>query len=288
MSTVSKETLVIAGLAVNVYSTASSATASQPKEVVVFFLLHWRYGSMDDIDPVARSVIEQTQDRERQLLIVTFDQRNHGKRLVDAKANDAWARDKGKGHNERHAVDMYSIQTGTARDVSILIDFLPSFLYPTNDPHPIVDWGVAGISLGGHSTWITLAHDKRVKTGIPIIGCPDYTKLMTLRARQVGVPLEARYFPKSLKDTIERLDPPFLIRDGENPFVGKRILVLSGEADKLVPWDASKEFVETLDVGREGVKKVSLHSGVGHEWTEAMVKEMAEFIAKHCLQRSKL
>jgi hypothetical protein len=44
---------------------------------------------------------------------------------------------------------------GTARDVSYLIDFLPSFLYP-NGERTIVEWGVGGISLGGHTTWIAL------------------------------------------------------------------------------------------------------------------------------------
>ena len=69
-------------------------------------------------------------------------------------------------------VDMYAIQSnysphrvpptfvdvfaaGTARDVSFLIDFLPSYVFP-RDERTIVEWVVAGISLGGHSTWIAL------------------------------------------------------------------------------------------------------------------------------------
>jgi len=48
---------------------------------------------------------------------------------------------------------------GTARDVSFLIDFLPSFLYPTGRM-PIAEWGVAGKSLGGHATWIALVMGK--------------------------------------------------------------------------------------------------------------------------------
>ena len=72
-----------------------------------------------------------------------------------------------------HRIDMYSIQSkfsssrgqnlsqflitaGTARDVSFLIDFLPAYLYPSNEKC-ISGWGVAGISLGGHSTWISLS-----------------------------------------------------------------------------------------------------------------------------------
>ncbi|KAF5382126.1 hypothetical protein D9615_004190 [Tricholomella constricta] len=284
MSPANKQPLVIAGLEVNIYSAAPiTAGERNPKEIAVIFLLHGRYGSAEAIDPIARSVIDQTKNNRRDLLIVTFDQRNHGKRIVDPKGNDAWSKDKIK-HNERHAVDMYAIQTGTARDVSLLVDFLPSFLYPNNESHNIVEWGVAGISLGGHATWITLANDKRVRTGIPIIGCPDYNKLIALRAQQVGVALEGPTFPKSFKGIVETLDPPFLIKGAENPFLGKRVLVLSGEADQLVPWEASKEFVlDKLDVGKEGVKTVSLYRGVGHECTDAMVQEMAEFIAKHCL-----
>ncbi|KAG5639992.1 hypothetical protein DXG03_001893 [Asterophora parasitica] len=275
--------LVVAGLEVNVYSASPITIERKSQEVAVFFLLHGRYGSAKEIDPIARSVINQTGGNKRALFIVTFDQRNHGQRLVDPKGNDAWSKDRGK-HNERHAVDMYAIQTGTARDVSLLIDFLPSFLYPDNEPHPIVEWGVAGISLGGHATWISLATDKRIKTGIPIIGCPDYIKLITYRAQQVGVELEGPTFPKSFRDTIEALDPPFLGQGTENPFIGKRILVLSGEADRLVPWEASKAFVDKLDVGKDGVKTVILHPGVGHKCTDMMVKQTAEFIAKYCLQ----
>lgn len=44
---------------------------------------------------------------------------------------------------------------GTAQDVSLIADFLPSYLYPSNE-RTIGQWSVAGFSLGGHSTWIAL------------------------------------------------------------------------------------------------------------------------------------
>lgn len=69
-------------------------------------------------------------------------------------------------------IDMYSIQSafliryaetrlndsytaGTAKDVSFLIDFLPAYLFPSGE-RTISQWMIAGISLGGHSTWIAL------------------------------------------------------------------------------------------------------------------------------------
>jgi hypothetical protein len=57
--------------------------------------------------------------------------------------------------NKTHAQDMYSILSGTAHDVSMLIDYLPSYLFPKDD-HEIVDWGVCGVSLGGHAVWLCL------------------------------------------------------------------------------------------------------------------------------------
>jgi hypothetical protein len=65
--------LVIAGLEINIYSLSNS---DSQKPVVIFFLLHGRYGSTEVVDPFARSMIEQIQwaeqEYERELLIVTF------------------------------------------------------------------------------------------------------------------------------------------------------------------------------------------------------------------------
>jgi hypothetical protein len=88
------------------------------------------------------------------------------------------------------------VLAGTAHEVSFLIDFLPSYLFP-NGERTIDTWAVAGVSLGGHSTWHCLKDgayekatsallsssflfdghtccikkkDPRVTIGIPIIG----------------------------------------------------------------------------------------------------------------------
>jgi hypothetical protein len=52
---------------------------------------------------------------------------------------------------------MYSIISGTAKDVSMVIDFLPGYLYPYFEAG-VLDWGVLGVSLGGHAAWYCLAH----------------------------------------------------------------------------------------------------------------------------------
>jgi hypothetical protein len=130
--------------------------------------------------------------------------------------------------------------------------------------------------------------DPRIKTGIPIIGCPDYLALMKQRAQKAEVPFSPPFFPESFKALVERLDPPasaYTEVSSANPFLGKRILVLSGEKDRLVPWSASEKFVEGLTVGdaQGSVKRVSIHPDVKHECTEGMINEMASFIREVCL-----
>ena len=86
-------------------------------------------------------------------------------------------------------IDMYSIQSmhvissyltsltpiidGTARDVSFLIDFIPAYLYPSAE-RTISTWGVAGISLGGHSTWISLSNGEWLMSYAHLITENDY------------------------------------------------------------------------------------------------------------------
>lgn len=106
---------------------------------------------------------------------------------------------------------------------------------------------------------------------------------MSQRAQFVGIPFEAPYYPLHLKAYVDAYDPAsFAFRETDdtstNPFLGKRVLVLSGAKDKLVPWSASKEFVEGLEVGDAGVKKVFLEENAGHECTPAMVQEAAYFV----------
>lgn len=272
-----------------------------------------------------------------------------------------------------------SVLAGGARDVSFLIDFLPAYLFP-NGERTISTWAVAGVSLGGHSTWHCLkdgtkvlpslfgvfrssfwvqlpAIDPRVTIGIPIIGttdplspndpvvsmlttlvsplhylldrifmvdfsttlipgCPDFLTLMAARARSFGDstlkgtdPTGPPAFPPTLLSHIARTSPtppqsssssniPKSTGDDNhplaydptnatdhlvNPFIGKKVLVLSGAADPLVPWSASQTFVDALQVGQNGRKEVFLQDGAKHECTSEMVERLARFIWEEAL-----
>ncbi|KAJ6570293.1 Alpha/Beta hydrolase protein [Mycena vulgaris] len=273
-----KTTLIIAGLEVYTYTTDSFATSSKP--ILALFVLHGRLGSteapyiQDLISALMKAAAEH--EKPQDLMVVAFDQRNHGTRLRDPVAN------LGFEQNANHAHDMYSIQAGTAKDVSFVMDFLPAYLFPLGE-RTIAEWGVAGVSLGGHSTWIAAAADPRVKIAIPIIGCPDYLGLMGPRAEAEGIALGPPHFPESLLKGIRATSLtalPYTSRGDENPFLGKKVLVLSGGSDPVVPWTASEKFVEGLEVGSTGTKEVIVEAGAGHEVTAAMVKEAVAFMLR--------
>ncbi|KAH8981585.1 Alpha/Beta hydrolase protein [Lactarius hatsudake] len=284
-SDIVKETLNVAGLSTNVYTRANLRDKRSSEPVVVLFFLHGRTQSADYLDPTARDAFSWAAEKEatsreapRDFIVVTFDQRNHGKRMVDQRGNLAWSQNANQ-HNERHAVDMYSTLIGAVKDVSFLIDVLPSYVFP-HDERTIGEWVLAGFSLGGHATWLALRNEPRIRIGIPICGCVDYLALMEQRAEKLGIPRTAPYFPESLRALVGVYDP---VAPPPGAFAGKRILVLSGADDPLVPWSVSRAFVEALDVGPRGKKEVVVQPGAKHEYTDEMREELFRFFWEEAL-----
>lgn len=109
---------------------------------------------------------------------------------------------------------------------------------------------------------------------------------MQARAMRYSVSTEPPHFPARLIETVAHKDPsttPYDRLDATNPFLGKKILVMSGAADKLVPWEASRDFVERLEVGPGGVKKTVLLAEVGHKCTDSMLEALGRFVGKEYL-----
>lgn len=119
--------------------------------------------------------------------------------------------------------------------------------------------------------------EPRLSVGIPVIGCPDYLALMRDRANASGLQFGPPILPDSLLEVIERESPVGSLGTGKSPYLGKKILVLVGGEDELVPWVFSKPFVERVEVG-EGVKKVVVYPDVGHEFTASMVEDITNFV----------
>ncbi|KAL5118781.1 hypothetical protein ACEQ8H_003284 [Pleosporales sp. CAS-2024a] len=280
---VSTQTFTIAGVLVDVHGL--SEMPSSVASVACLWLLHPRLQTKESMAPIAAQIISTWNARvkngeagthPRGLIAAAFDQRNHGSRQVDKLHNEAW-----RQGNPRHAQDMFGCYHGTATDTSHLMDHVESYILHTPNSPKITQHLALGISLGGHATWHCLLSEPRITAGVVGIGCPDYTRLMTDRARLSkretytnSTPPGASFlgssdFPKALQAAVAQYDPAGLLLPGHfNPtqtdsppskpsldrfkilvrqrLQGKCILNLSGKDDKLVPYAAGEPFLNVL------------------------------------------
>ncbi|KAF3479875.1 uncharacterized protein GIQ15_06851 [Arthroderma uncinatum] len=333
---ISKKEIPVSGIICSVYGL--DEIPSQAKEVSCLYLLHPRSNTRASMEGTACAAVADwnkrlaanqvaPSEKDKGLVAVCFDQRNHGSREVDKRCNEAWR----KG-NPNHAQDMFAIFNGTTRDVSILIDYMECYLFPKLERR-ITNNLVLGVSLGGHAAWGCILHEPRITSATIIIGCPDYTNLMTDRARLSKLPtwtnsnppgsqfLGSESFPQPLMERLKHWDPASFFLSQMNDaslkepmrgssireptedekaslrplmkqcLAGKKIMILSGGADRLVPYARGEPFLTWLKkaVGPDGwyaEGRISLEDiifdGVGHEVTPAMRGEAVRFIGE-CL-----
>lgn len=105
---VSRKVYPIAGISVTVFGLEE--LRAEASEVACLWLLHPRLATQERMTDIAALTIgdwntkNQSNPKAKGLIAVSFDQRNHGARMVDPLANEAW-----RQGNPRHAQDMFSI-----------------------------------------------------------------------------------------------------------------------------------------------------------------------------------
>ncbi|KAI9017358.1 Alpha/Beta hydrolase protein [Gaertneriomyces semiglobifer] len=272
------DSLIVGGIRVYIFGLSAlrqlTSENKQPKVAVCFFA-HGRLGSAEQHFPFCSHLCTHLNEShsERLGLVVTFDQRNHGQRLLSSLANEAW-----KSGNDTHGYDMYSIQYGTAKDISYLMDVLPMFLGAHVDA-----WGVCGISLGGHAALLCTANDPRINATASMIGCGDYMALMRYRAEKSNIPLPPssnKFINEQLVALVQKHDPVNLAES----FRGRPTILLGGGADRLVPPDCNAAFVDRLkQVYAENANEllqIVIEDGVRHEATPSMKEHTMKFMSK--------
>ncbi|KAI1441563.1 Alpha/Beta hydrolase protein [Annulohypoxylon stygium] len=309
--------LTIAGLKVNVYGLSELPEGAS--KISCLWLHHPRLRSKDDMTNIADQILaayHQKSSPERGLIAVAFDQRNHGSRLVDARANDDW-----RSGNPTHAQDMFGIITGTVVDTINLLDLIEGHLFGAGDGPGAASEGakrhidqnlVLGVSLGGHTAWQLLFADPRVTAGVMVIGCPDYSYLMKDRARlsKLQTFMEkdgqsffgSKDFPDALIKACNKYDPRSILFNSRDKAIStkdsatlrpvldsrvskKRFLVLSGGADKLVPYRISEPFMQFFKIATNSwyadggiYVEDNVYPGVGHEFNTEMKKDAVRFV----------
>lgn len=161
---VSKKTIPMAGLLVDVYGLDELPTSSP---VTCLWLLHPRTqtrGRMHDIASRTLSAWHASKNSStRGLIALAFDMPNHGSRLVSDSANLAW-----DGGNDSHALDMLGMVKGGVSDMKGLMDLVAGYLGRDADAHVCLGW-----SLGGHGAWQAWMGEERIDAAVVVIGCPD-------------------------------------------------------------------------------------------------------------------
>jgi len=75
------------------------------------------------------------------LIVVCLDQRNHGDRRRNPDGLSHYR------HPMRPA-DMLTVVTGGVQDYQLVMDFLPTYMFPNNE-RVVSQWLAAGVSMGG-------------------------------------------------------------------------------------------------------------------------------------------
>ncbi|KAF2841992.1 hypothetical protein M501DRAFT_374938 [Patellaria atrata CBS 101060] len=329
---ISTLTLPIGGIPVTIHGLTELPPSTS--FLAILWLLHPRLQDASSMTPLAAHCIHAWNTQVSNsgkgstvgLIGVCFDHRNHGSRLVDAKANQAW-----REGNESHAIDMFACYNGTTHDTLSLLPHLPSYLLPhipsqipspTNLLHPSnLTHHALGVSLGAHTAWQLILQPPFTSSTI-LLGCPDYINLMLHRASKSRLKswttahppgshfLGSPSFPPPLVSAVRSSDPAALLMGtewvGHSPpntpptspglwqpsqtqpssppqpsLANKKILALSGGADKLVPRACSAPFHAWLRDAADarGFEFTDVvFEGVGHETTPAMAERAVEWV----------
>ncbi|WWC90998.1 uncharacterized protein L201_005937 [Kwoniella dendrophila CBS 6074] len=283
---VSVKELSIVGLHLRVYGLKEIENSEKP--ITVLVAAHGRTNSQKNMITFSQGILGQvnyekpTDESKRDLLIVTLDQRNHGSRITDKKANLSF------DENPNHLIDMAAKVYGGAQDVQLVIDFLAAYLFPRGEK-VIEEWIATGVSLGGHVTWRLLREEPRIKIGIPIIGLPfeSFPKYMGPRAEQFGLEFKAPTYPPSLLPLLEEHDNSNL--EQLEKYKDKKILTIHGKHDKLVPYDKGeqdiKDILDYINENEKGKGEIYIDEEFGHAVSKEMVKKTADWIWEYGLKK---
>jgi dienelactone hydrolase len=268
---VTKQACVIANVRFHVYQL--SAIPASSSSCCMVYVMHGRLGACSDLHELCvemclRFNAVTNASKEGSVVVVTFDNPNHGELTLDAKRNFAFA-----DGNPTHGVDMYAQMTAAVDAVKLGLDFLPLVLNMRVSRKPIV----TGISQGGHAALLAMTHEARLGACVAWIGTGNFGELMRARVMQQQQQQQAVVFPLELARLIAERDPV----NNLGKLVGRWVCVINGLKDALVPAALNQGLMDRLASANGGstAKQVTgMHAGVAHTVTRAMYEQGFEFI----------
>lgn len=263
-------------------------------KINVLYLVHQRTGDDSYTSAIAQHIIESfTKQNDAPLIAVTFDLRNHGKRVVDEFRNDTW-----KGGNKNHAMDMVSAIHGNVADLKLIVDYLPVCLDldPLNkDPDMPIKFNniVAGYSLGGHIVIrFANAYPGLVSIINPNIGCYDMSSLLINRLKKTSnydkkwfycnydelelTPEQKELYPESLHKLVSKEDIQIF---EDFPFDKVKMFASFYSDDPLVPSRISLLWAD-MYMNDNSATEVYIEEGRKHDISPEMVSKFTEWLAR--------
>ncbi|WFC99181.1 hypothetical protein MYAM1_001925 [Malassezia yamatoensis] len=253
---VSRRVLNIGGFIVNVYGLEYLAPIvdDTTPNITLLIHMHGRTRSAMMEEPLVKTYFAEVRSHitadpagsKNDFLIASFDGPNHGNRTTLPMAQNGFS----KG-NLQFLMDQYAMigtqgiltSVGDAYDASFLADFLPFYLFPMGE-RTITDFVVSGKSMGGHATY---------HVGTPLIGTPDYVKLVESRTSESNITMASPFVPLSFMEYVNKTNPANMaytsVDASINPFYGKKLFAGSGGTDPLVLFNYSSEFLSNVVLG---------------------------------------
>lgn len=219
--------------------------------------------------PMARGLVGEIRQypASRDVIVVTLDQRGHGRRRDKTKPDPLWYFD-----NPLVLVGLVTFLRGAVQDHQLVMDNLGPYLFPSGERR-IAEWMTCGVSLGGHVNWRMLVDDARVRVAVPIASVPSDG----LHKLQIG-----KFVPEGALGTDVHYPPEtqrfYMTPAPPGAYVGKKILAINGDVDDLCPPHlAEPEWERVVREAGPASAVQYVAEGVGHIVTPVMVRKAAEW-----------
>lgn len=213
------------------------AAADLSTEAPLVLVLHGLGGFKENILPTVYAFAQQG------FRVAALDARQHGERADAAGREDRMA--------AAYIATLYEIITGTARDVSVLLDHLGA-----------ARASIHGISLGGYITFSALLSEPRLAVASVAMGSPDWFGPLRAMGVDLQHPALVHVVQANPLDQAEASYPP------------RPLLMLHGLEDDVVPVTGVEALgVRLRPAYSETPERLELvlYPGLGHVYTPDML-----------------
>jgi pimeloyl-ACP methyl ester carboxylesterase len=165
--------------------------------------------------------------------------------------------------------------TGTAEDVSLVIDYLASTF-------GVRKFMLAGVSMGGMITYIVVSREKRINAAVSLIA-GSISELLTHGSRMIRELQERTDLLDLTSSEIQKMVNTVDVLVFVETCPPTPLLILAGEADDIVPLSSIQNTYDSLlpayeKAGASSNLKMITYPGVKHAVTKKMIVDVLQWL----------